>query len=543
MPFNKRGKWTTGLFPKQMEALRACRPGNRNIVLLCGPRWSAKTVTCEHVVPWHAYETDRANICLLTITQSAAVDSGPWQHLTEIFIPDWIAGTDMTWERKPYTQAVTKKPTCKIKNKFGTVSTISVESLKVEDEVEDRFKGKAYSMIWVNELSKFKKRRTFDILKDTLRMPHLKPEQHLFLADTNPDLQLGKESWIYKLFYEFRMADDEELRRILPDIDPSLLEPLQKRLNLIEFTIDDNLSLSSQKKSELLAEFSHDPDLVAAYYYGKWVTASADAIFYKVFRPSHHVVGEVSTASNKDPEILAPHDDCVELIVGMDPGVSNSAATIMEKWYRTETIYSEKSEVAGERNIPVLSYIDEHVIIGTPHRLEEFVFELMRKMEFWEKWLGREGKVLWTFWSDRSVFDTRTSDSDKYIAQLIMEISYRAIQDGIVNLAAPIIVEAAARGPGSVQQRVDLWTKLLYDERVYFSAERAPNLILACKGLRRGTNSVSVVEKGSPHKHVWDAATYAASSELHAEIRLSSAITFANVRRASETPTLVNIPA
>lgn len=501
------------------------------MILANGPRWASKTVGCYGVVCQHAWETDKANICMLTITQSAGVDSGPWQHLTEVVLPEWIneGNFGLEWVREPYVQSVTKKPTCKVRNQHGNTSQISLESLKNEDEVEARFKGKAYSMIWVNELSKFKKRKTFDTLKQCLRMPHLSADQHLFLADTNPDLDLGQESPWYKLWYELRNATtDEELERFYPDVPPEILKPLRDRLKLIEFTIDDNLSLSDQKKKELMADFAHDTDLTAAYYYGRWVTASTDALFFKVFRPLVHVIGGASTAPDEDVEIMVPEEGCIELCTGWDPGASvNSAAVIAEKTYRTEVV-KDTSGKERELRLPVIKHLDELVIVDTPHDIGDFVLQFIEKMKFWEELMQRPGKVMWRHWSDRSVLDMREPTHSKFFHQLIFEAS-----NGMINLMA------ADRGPGTVGQRVDLYRKLLFDDRLFFSRERCPWLIQSVKSLKRGTSEVAVIAKGQRWKHAWDASSYMVSSECYDELQKSVLMSLRKVKSGS---TLVSVP-
>lgn len=532
MPLDpETGVWSPALHPKQLEALQACLPGPKNMVLLNGPRWSGKTFSLFHAVPQHAWITDRGNICILTITQSAGVDSGPWQHLTEIFLPQWIeeGNFGMEWAKAPYIQSVTKKPTCKVTNQFGNSTQISLESLKNEDEVEARFKGKAYSMIWVNELSKFKKRKTFDTLKQCLRMPHLLEEQHLFVADTNPDLDLGQESPWYQLWYSLRMADtDEDLEALYPDVSPEILKPLRDKLKLIEFTIDDNLSLSEDKKKQLMADFAHDPDLLAAYYYGRWVTASTDALFYKVFRPLVHVVGEAATPAHDEVEIMVPEPGCIELISGWDPGASvNSAAVIGEKTYRIEKIRDEKGK-ERELRLPVIKHLDELVVVDTPHDLGDFVLQFLDKMRFWEELIGRPGKVIWRHWSDRSVLDMRSPQAAKYFHQIIYEVS-----EGAINLLA------ADRGPGTVGQRVDLYRKLLFDDRLFYSREKCPWLINSIKSIKRGTSEIAVIAKGQKWKHAWDASSYMVSSECHDE--LASQVLL-SLKKQKISSTLVSVP-
>lgn len=511
MPIDKSGQWSPDLFPKQLQSMAMCRPSNRNMVLLNGPRWSSKTFCCQHIACDHAWETDRADICILSFTQSVGLDSGIWQHLTEIFLPEWIGGTDqngkpfggrfgMEWVRQPYIQNVTKKPACSIKNKHGTVSKFSLQSLRLEDDVEAIFKSRSYSMIWVNELSKFKKRKTFDTLKQCLRMPHLKTHQHLFLADTNPDLELGSSSPWYELWYGLASMGDD---------CPVDLKPLRDSLRLIEFTVDDNHALSAEKKAQLRADFAHNPDLMAAYYYGKWVTASQDALFYSVFKPNIHVIGDPDTPAIPNPEVMVPSDDCHELILGLDPGARNCAAAILEK----VTLIQDKREVSA------FSWLDEHIIIGEDFHLEDFIEELVRKMEFWEKQiLNKPSKVIWRCWSDRSVFDMKVPFTSRFWHEFIYDLS-----DGKITCMA------ADRGRGSLGVRVDFFRKIIWQERIRISKNKCPHGIQMVQSIRRGKGA-AVIDRGSPWKHSFDSISYPIVSECCDELQRSVIV---NLRKQS----------
>jgi len=486
--------------------MRACQPSFQNLILLSGPRWSGKTLAALNTIAQHAWNTDRGNIVVLTLTQSVGLDSGVWIDLIETILPEWIDGNfGMEWVKKPYVQNVTKKPACSVLNKFGNESRIQLDSLKNEDEVEGRYKGKRYSMIFINELSKFKSRNTFDAMKQCLRMLHLREEDHLLLCDTNPSDE-GTESWIYELWYEFRTARD---------VDASLL-PLQKALKLIEYTVDDNFAMSPDKKASLMADFSHDEDLLARYFYGKWVTASADAIFHRVFRPAYHVVGEEETPTNTDPEMMFPEADCIELYTGWDPGGTNSAAVIMEKFFPRLPEYN---------GLPAFKVLDELAVIGEDVDLKEFVNAMLRKMDFWEGMVGKH--VGWKHWSDRSVFDMKDLESHKYYVQLIHEMS-----DGRIRL------EGAERSPGSVRAGVDLMRRLLWEDRLFLNRARCPICINAIKSVKRGKSELAVIQKGSPHKHPIDAMRYVLQSECYFELNKQ---VFMNVRKKRESA-IVSVP-
>lgn len=536
MAVDAEGRWQPDICEKQREGLAACLPSRQNVILLNGPRWSGKTIDCHHAVAQHAYITDRANICVLSLTQSVGIDSGVWQHLTELFLPEWINGNfGMEWVREPCIMNVTKKPYCKVSNQHGTASMISLESLKNEDEVEARFKSRAYSMIWINELTKWKNRKTFDTLKQCLRMPHLKPEEHLFLADTNPCLVLGKESPWYHLWYDLRSADDSELHKFVPEGEnPDKIKPLRDSLRVIEFTIDDNTYLTQEKKDAVYSEFCHDPDLLAAYYYGQWVTASVDAIFHKVFRPLFHVVGEIETPVNEDPMMLFPEPTCMELETGWDPGsTTNWAMGLLEKFF-LDTENAEPDVQKLYKGKPLFKMLDEHVVVNEDVDVYDFLETVIKKLVFWENWIEKlyQRRVRWRHISDRSVLDMKDLQSGKLYQEIIYDVS--------TEIGFPIFLESADRGRGSVESGVDLMRRLFWEDRIFINRARCPIAIQTFKSIRKGKGQ-QVIAKGDRHKHSLDSWRYPIQTECADELRRKVMSQLRRQRDADSEPEVISV--
>lgn len=472
-----------------------CRSGKHRFILASGPRYSGKTLGCLHAMVDHAWNTDRANWAVVSVTQSAGFDSGVWTDLTESIIPEWIdGGFGLDWVKKPAVQNVTKKPYCSIINRFGTESKFQLESLKNEQEVEQRFKSRRFSNMFINELSNFKQRKTLDTWSECLRMLHLPKEKHFILADTNPADE-GARSWIYRLWYEFRIAQEHADGKALTDAE----RRFQELLSLHEFEIDDNVFADPERIDQLKGVLSSNPDLYARYIEGRWVTSSLDALFVDVFRESVHVVGEMETPANANPEIMDLEEGCYELYTGWDLGVVNSAAVITEKTFSEGSRY------------PIFKVLDELVITGEDFSMDDFVFDFCKKMKFW---LGRSGgrTIKWTHWSDRSAFDMREPSSQRYHHQIVYDACPMDTPGG------RIVLQAAERGPNSIRQRVDLFRKLLWEDRVFFSKAYCPNAIEMVKSIKKGKTSLAPIEKGSRHKHVFDAITYCIASECYDEL-------------------------
>ena len=495
-PYNRR----------QQELLQTCR--KKLYVLANGCRMSGKTAACLNSICDHAWEKKHGNICMITVSQTVGMDSGVWNELTTYFLPKWIAnGFGMEWVKEPFVQGVSKKPTCIVTNKWGRETKIQLESLKNEDEVEKRFKGRKYSMIYVTELSNFKNRATFNTWTECLRMVGASDEEHLFLADTNPSEE-GTRSWIYNLWFTVLKGDPDDLS----EADRGL----QKDLAREDFTLDDNTFVSEKRKQQLKDKYADNPDVFARYIRGEWVEASSDAIFYQVFRPLFHVKGELETRVNPDPEMMYPEAGCMELITGWDPGPRNCAAVILEKVNRTEPDLLSK---------PVFKVLDEQVVIGEDVDLDVFVKKFMERMAYWQAQAG--GKVIWWHYSDKNVFDMRDMGSQKYWHQLIYEASN-----------GKIVLIPAEKGPGSVAPGIDLVRRLLWEERLFVNANTCPHMIQMFKSIKRGKSEYSAVDKTSQYKHVLDALRYPLQTICYSEINRKIVL---GLRKKTES-SLIEVP-
>jgi hypothetical protein len=530
MPVDEQGRWRPNTSPAQDELRRICR--ERKFVLCNGPRFSGKTVGALHCLAEHAWLTNPCNVTVVSISQTVGLDSGIWVDLMDHVMAEWIGtksdgtpwvGRDlngneiaggsfgMQWIEPPHILGATKKPVAKVSNMFGGKSTIQLDSLQNEDEAENRFKPRRYSMIYVPELSTFHSRNTFDTWTESLRMIGLKESAHLFLADSNPpDLD---SMWMYKLWWSLKDCPEEQLEEWLREnrekmtVDDAI--KLRKELARIDITVPENPFADPAHVALLRAKYSHNDELYRRYILGECVLTTQDSLFVDVFRPNFHVVGEPLTPANKEPDLMYPEDDCFELLTGWDPGSStNWAAVIAEKFY-------PKGEWAEKyKGKPCFKVLEEVMVIGEDVDAKAFVEEVVRKMKDLEQFLERH--IKWMHWSDRSAFDMRDLESMKYYHQIIFELS-----DGEVSL------KGAERGGGSVRAGLDLMRRLMWEERLWIST-RCPTLINAIKAVRKGTSQLSPIQRGSPHKHPIDALRYILQSECYDELQRSVML---NVRR------------
>lgn len=480
--------WQPSVSPKQMKLIKLChpRPGKVKFVLVSGPRLATKSIGCYHTVVDHAWNVRNASISVISPTVTTGHDGGCWWLLTERIIPEWIAGDfGLEWITTPRQQGATKKLYCEIRNKFGGKSRIQLDSLQYEHEAEGRFKNKMHSMVYVSELSYYRRHETYKTFVETLRGPDWQEWDFLFLGDTNP-AEEGEESWIWKEFYDFRVREDVD--------DNARLT--QKQMALMEFTVYDNIFISQDRLNQQLAMYDFSEDLRARYRDGRWVKAVGNSVFFDVFKPNIHIRGEYDTPTNPDPEIILPEENCAELLTGWDIGEVNDAFVICEKIF----IPNDQG-----KTVSFFKFLDEVVYIGSNLSTGEFVAECLDKIEFWEQQIGRP--VLWRNWSDRSAFSRHHRDSKTYDHQLVWRLS-----EGKIVLQA-----SGFQRPFDRNKRVILNKKILFENRISISRSRCPNLIDSYQGLRPGPGrrGVDIVSK---YKHAWDAASYLLCGEAFDEV-------------------------
>lgn len=530
--------WSPNTSKKQDELRELCR--KKKFVLANGPRFSGKTFGCLHCVADHAWRVRRANIAIITVSQTVGLDSGVWVDLTQDVLPEWIGhhyddgpgnpnpwigrsldgkeisggNFDMEWVEPPHIMGATKKPVCRVRNQFGGSSTIQLDSLQNEDEAETRFKPRRYSMIYVPELcTTFHRQETFATLTESLRMIGVPEQEHLFLADTNPP---DDDSWwIHDIWWDLigLEDDDEAIAEYIEEHKSKMtldaVRTMRRALARIDITVPDNPFADPDHVSLLRAKYAHNDELYRRYILGECVRTTSDSIFAEVFRPSFHIVGDPVTPSNPNPETLFPADDCFELLTGWDPGSStNWSAQIVEK------IFPKEPGTEKYHGLPCFKVLDEITVIGEDVDAWEFVQKMLKVRHFWEGYLGRE--VKWRDISDSSVFSMKDIESGKLYSRIIHEFS-----DGEVSLIG------VDKSPGSLRQGLDLMRRLLWEERLFISAA-CPVTIAAIKGLKKGNSELAPVQRGSPHKHAVDSLRYVLTHECSNE--MNKMVTL-NVRR------------
>lgn len=478
------GYWVPTLFPKQLEHFNETA-----VYQLCsGPVMSSKSISCENAILKHLWNVPGARFAAFAKTVKSAKHGGSYSDLIEIVMPEWLnAGLvgerpDIRFEytQEPKVDGSTRTHLFRIRNRWGGESEFLLFSLDCDADVEAKLKNTRYSGMWFIELSNFgdenEDYRIWRVSSNRLRMPHLKPEQHLWLADTNPSDE-GEDSWIHKLFYQKR------------GLDPVKDEWMIKNLKVIEFKISDNLSLTPTQVQKIHSENRSDPQLFDRNVNGLWVASSRGGHFSDVWLPNIAVRGDVSSPNRENWEIIIPDAGTIDFYCGWDPGDVHTSFHIAVKRVIEEDSYA-------------YSYIDELANLGKMVSLEDFVDVVMQKLALWERIMLEEHGVKelkWHHYSDSSAFNPKASINGTE-ASLIYLYSRGKIK-----------LQAVDKPKGSKRARVNAWRRLLFTQRLFISAQLT-NTLKMVRSLRKGSSELEFISEVGGWRHLFDSASYIQSA-------------------------------
>lgn len=481
---DQNGKWAPDLAPKGYLVLN----DYHRFLLLSGPRLTAKTTCAIAKLARHLWENDQAMVAIVGKSIRAIKSSGIWQDLTvlDTGIKQWLkANIGFEYEVEPKITGDTKMSFFKIRNMYygmdgyTGLSECQVHSLEHDHEVEQKFKSTRYSMFYLPEADLFKSESVMQIMDDQLRIPSIPDENHQIILDCNP-AEEGPDHWIYRAFY----------RKCGEDGEPYAPTHAAK-FQTYEFFLEDNPFISEDRKQAQRDKYAHDKIKKARYVDGKWERDASGGVFEHVWSESSHIVGAMAR-----DEILIPGKDAHEFITGWDTGDVNHGLSILcPRSTETQTVFD---------------LIDELVIIDRKVSLADFTEGVLEKMDYWERVMralyGDAHVIVWRHWSDPSAADRYRSAADSYDAKIIRQAS-----GGRINL------NYAAKAAGSVRRRKDLLSKILFDGRLAVSAQCHAHIEMF-RYLKPGPSAAEPIQRASPHKHAFDALSYALSSEAPMEL-------------------------
>jgi hypothetical protein len=499
MPFDKQGRHYLPVFEKQLRLINS----RKRFRLASGPRLCGKTLGCCHAVLQHCRSVKNARFCILGNTASQNADGGAWMDLTgpDGVIEQWVNDGLLKWKTKPCIKSDTKKWHCEVEGPNG-VADIILDSLPVEREVKSRFFGRKYTGIWVTQMDQvFTTRAPFDVITECLRAgPEVREDQFLFLADVNPPDD-GVDSWFYKLWFDF---PDSEIPKDIPEIQRKAMEELKTNLEVVTFSIDDNIFVTDARKRVLYSNLCHDQNLLDRFYYGKYVRASATGFFKEVWVPAVHRVGEIAVTKSLDERML-PEKNCHLLITGNDIGSVNPAIVFIEPW---------DIGIDGDQKW-AFKVLDELIIQKTQTPLSDLVEMMMDKMDALEELVRKmnkadklEGapKIMWRHFSDTSSFDRYDNIADTFEWREIYRLSEGRIE-----------FEAVDKSHGQINRHVTMIKRLLFQNRLFTDAH--------CEYVLRMFGNLAPNKHGrmtntDPDKHAFDALRYAIAGLCYEELQL-----------------------
>ena len=350
MPLDAYGHWHPLMFDRQFEVYNSYA----RALLVCGPRFSGKTWAVLNRIARHLWETPDAQVAMFARTLKASKDEGTWSKIHRVtFGKEWMkSGIGFKYTTKDASgkpgykvDANTRTPYCRVRNMYGGESQLKLFSLDNDDDIEAKIKEQAFSMIYFSELSNFGDRRVLVLALNQLRMEHLKFEQHMWIADTNPGEE-GDTSWIYQVFYREKNQTYAQYQAERKG-QQVLAEPLWKsfygNLQLIEIMPEENAFLDPRQLDELKVACAFDEGLYARYVLGKWVYGDGDASrhFRSTFNQKLHVLGDVSDLDETKHTYLVPSSHCFELVPGWDLGEGTKPRRCVagEKNCRTTAVF------------------------------------------------------------------------------------------------------------------------------------------------------------------------------------------------------------
>jgi hypothetical protein len=496
-------------------------------LLVCGPRRSGKTLGVLQRVMRHLWETPGARVALVTKTNKVGKEGGVWSDLVEMVVPEWLNSNmeggeglplEYVSESKgvpgPRVDAATRTSSFRIRNYYGGESELIHLSLDNVAEVEAKFKGTRFSMIWFSELSEFDSLNVFTATIQQLRIGSWGQQQ--FIADTNPAVE-GEDSWIYQLWYvrvrqkqapaDFVAGiDSQNKKRQIEDPDAPVRDPqtewdnYRRQFRLIEVFLEDNPFLGDNELSELVgSNVGLNPGDYDRNVLGKWSKGFGHRgkLFSDIIMESLHFVAPAIDIDASTGELFG----------GWDIGGVNNAFVILEQKF-----YMDK---------PVWCVIDEVVTIDEKISTEQFTFQCLDKIVKLEEFYKRTFQ--WTHWSDDTALNVfRPGSQDGYDAAIVHRAS-----GGLIDL------QAADKPKTSVDTGIGIIRRLIRENRFYVG-KNCTKTIDMLLNVSEGKNKPV---DDSEHKHPFDALRY----PIFMEMRKREAILHARPKSSDRSERLTSV--
>lgn len=337
------------------------------------------------------------------------------------------AGLGETFEyTEPALDSQTKDRQVFIKNKYGGWSTVLLMSIPYASVVSARMKNMSPSFVMLEEVTEMQSEDYLLFIGAQIGRRHgiLGPQQ--LYACCNPE---GPSHWVYQSWW-VKCIDEKTGKR-----DP--------KYSVYHVPIVENLKNIPPDYQSGLDGLFKDPIVRARLLRGEWIDRpSGDAIFKIYYRESEHRVGNQLKHEGLMPWKQWP------IIISYDPGPRNFS------------VHFEQLVPCKDKQVWLI--FDEINLVGRGLPYFTVVPMILRRMDWWNEKLGRQGKFIHIGPAD--AFNTLNHEGT-FDAKVIQALSKPA-----PNARPRIVLRACPTDPHSVINRVNMMISLLLDNAVYVSA-------------------------------------------------------------------------
>lgn len=438
-----------------------------------GERFSGKTFVAGHKICEHLWSNWNALVVIIVSVRRQGTDGGIFQTLLTELFPVWTENQPGFKYTEQKNDAASKDMYVWVTNKFGGWSQVKLVSMPFGSNLDERVRGTAPSMIYVDEAGKVDGPGFFTVLMGQLgRRPHIPVGRQQWVGTCNPE---GKSHWLYKQFFEQPIREDGSW---------------DDRYATIYLPVSGNPDPRAQEYFENIREgLKTDPIEYRRLVLGEWIDRpSGDAIFGAHFNKNIHVRGDAKTRAFLTPKPRLP------ITVGADLGDVHHALVFMQQrstedkdmWIVFDDITVNQAGVSFDILVPAI----------------------LDKMNFWCETCKYD--FTWQFISDKSAFNRYRASSGSYDHLHFERLSRELLAETPErwpHIHKPIRMLACPKPPGSVAGRIKVLMNLLGREEIHFSA-KAARTIEAVANLESEKDEPFEPSRKNDHVHPFDALTY-----------------------------------
>jgi hypothetical protein len=346
-----------------------------------------------------------------------------------LILPQWKEG--MSLEYTPSKMdPMTKDRHRWIRNRFGGWSKLLLMSIQYAAQVQNRIKGPAPSMVYVDELTNCDGREywSFPAAQLGRRRGISGPQQ--FCASCNPD---GPKHWVYQVFW-VECVDAKTGTR-----DP--------KFSVYHVPITENKRrLPAGYVERLLGIFRNDVVEMRRLIHGEWVDRpTGEGLFKEYYIEAIHIKGDVSKGIGLRPSPGFP------IVLGYDLGQVFSCVTLMQ--------------IIPTKEKTLWKVFDEVDHLGEKILYKRLAWEVIERMKYWQKLVGYDFQYMHI--TDESAINQWRPGGDGSYDAWEFEREYNKVADELKNRRMKLL--GCPKGAGSVPARVRLLQAKLYQEEVFVS--------------------------------------------------------------------------